>query len=256
MIKNTIDLGIELAGLNEKIDIYNKSMEAIKDKLIKYNRFKQECISDLSKAYNTILSEKYVGKCFKVSNLCHNDIKCFKIADFDKEYFKLICLMEYDRNKIISICNEILFDYSGNSTLINDYIEITEDEFNFEYNKYINELNSINFSNKFEPRTFSKGDVVAHFKRELLDEDNGKLSAKYLYLIRDIAVNTETDERMVIYASIEDPNKIYVRPYDMFCSEVDHEKYPNIKQKYRFAKIKMEGEFLFNRIDNIAEKLL
>ncbi|NFQ51285.1 DUF1653 domain-containing protein, partial [Clostridium botulinum] len=31
--------------------------------------------------------------------------------------------------------------------------------------------------------------------------------------------------------------KTFIRPYDMFMSKVDKEKYPDIKQKYRFEYI-------------------
>lgn len=83
------------------------------------------------------------------------------------------------------------------------------------------------------------GDIVQHFKRELLLDTDSQV---YLYRILDVAEHTETKEKLVIYQALYDNNKmgihfgVYARPYDMFMSEVDHEKYPNIKQKYRFEK--------------------
>lgn len=55
-----------------------------------------------------------------------------------------------------------------------------------------------------------------------------------LYLVLDIAINSETDKKMVVYRALYGENILYVRDYDMFISEVDHVKYPDVKQKYRF----------------------
>lgn len=83
---------------------------------------------------------------------------------------------------------------------------------------------------------FNPGDIVQHFKREMLSDDERKTN-KYLYEIIGVATHSETREPMMIYKALYDDGSMFARPLEMFLSEVDNEKYPDIKQKYRFEKV-------------------
>ncbi len=74
------------------------------------------------------------------------------------------------------------------------------------------------------------------------------------YKIICIGHHSETQEKMVVYIKLKTTPKGYlildpmyddepcIRPLEMFMSEVDHEKYPDVKQKYRFEKFEMVEE--------------
>ena len=82
-------------------------------------------------------------------------------------------------------------------------------------------------------RDIRVGDIVQHFKREWVSAD----TSEYLYKVLAFASHTETGERLVIYQALYAPFKVCARPYAMFMSEVDRQKYPDVKQKYRFEKV-------------------
>ena len=84
-------------------------------------------------------------------------------------------------------------------------------------------------------RDICVGDIVQHFKREWVSAD----TSEYLYKVLAFAQHTETGEQLVIYQALYAPFKVCARPYAMFMSEVDREKYPDIRQKYRFEKVKV-----------------
>ena len=62
------------------------------------------------------------------------------------------------------------------------------------------------------------------------------------YLVLDIVINSETNEKMVLYRALYGEGILYVRPIKMFLSEVDHIKYPEVTQKYRFELQDIESK--------------
>ena len=74
-------------------------------------------------------------------------------------------------------------------------------------------------------RTIEVGKKYRHFKGNC-------------YSVIAIGLHSETKEKYVVYRALYGNEAIYVRPYDMFASEVDRNKYPNVLQKYRFEMVK------------------
>ena len=61
------------------------------------------------------------------------------------------------------------------------------------------------------------------------------------YIVEDIAYDCETLERCVIYRGLYGDNRCWIRNEKDFLGEVDHKKYPDVKQKYRFKLMNIKS---------------
>lgn len=80
-------------------------------------------------------------------------------------------------------------------------------------------------------RDIKIGQVYKHFKN------------KY-YVVLDIVNDCEPRDdanldKIVIYQALYGERLKWARKLEDFASEVDHKKYPNVKQKYRFEEVEL-----------------
>lgn len=152
----------------------------------------------------------------------------------------------YHADSYMENIESILYDLLAGREPINEIYHIKLDVYSennefFNWHEFMIHLEERNCvllddNNIGHHRNIHIGDVVRHFKYNTLNRTE-KTMNRYTYKVLGFAQHTETGEPMVVYEALYDTFRIYVRPYKMFMSVIDYEKYPDTGQVFRFYKV-------------------
>ncbi len=79
------------------------------------------------------------------------------------------------------------------------------------------------------PREVKVKGIYKHFKGDL-------------YIVEDIALDSNTLEKIVVYRGLYEDSPLWTRPLDDFLGKVNKEKYPKVTQEYKFELQKIESK--------------
>ena len=183
----------------------------------------EELVSDaVTKALKSSIEEQFAGtiqtkrrrrrismaKIFKVSGYLVDPI-----GDYPVDYLKRDIETSYDMiGQHIHVEEADIGKWNSESSLNYDNCDLADCE------KYFKRKVPVD-----NDRNVTAGQVYRHFKGQ---------TVKVLHISQD----TEAPGQFYVVYECED-GAIWSRPYGMFVSEVDHVKYPNVKQKYRFELV-------------------
>lgn len=134
---------------------------------------------------------------------------------------------DFDVSEVVA---EISFGLDG---MINQHIHVEESDIG-----ELDDESPLNYDN------CDLADCEKYFKRKVPVDNGRNVMAGQVYMhfkghivkVLHISQDTEAPGQFYVVYECED-GAIWSRPYGMFVSEVDHVKYPNVKQKYRFELV-------------------